>query len=254
MSKQGTSTADSLKKSQSKKRARDLRVDDILDDADLIFNVERMILEEVLKRPPLFDITLPFKERTPDLQYSLFLEISTMIDGEYEELLTSKVVENTWNYHRALYHQFKNASILPSGSAARKQVMPVHYTILQQLDVVGNRRDHFSTTSAEGFKLQPPRKKGKKEDDEVDVLLQNASEYLGKLNNATNSTKSPATRRDEPCRLLSNSDKDDTDVDRAFLLTLLPDFKKQSQRQQRELKINLLGMINDNINQNEDER
>lgn len=106
-----------------------------------IFLVERAVLEEVLKRPPLFDWKLSQKERAPDLLFSLRMEVCNIVNNAFDTMLPTDAVENTFSFYRALYIQFSNATkALPSGSGAnRLPKEPKHYEVMQQLDYLYDR-------------------------------------------------------------------------------------------------------------------
>lgn len=119
---------------------KELRVEHYVKGEKNIFQVERVLLEEVLKRPALFDWRLSHKERSPDLIFRLRMEVSEAIREMFDETVPTDCVENTFSYYRAQYIQFSNASKLPSGSGSNKKPKePKHYEVMQQLDYLYER-------------------------------------------------------------------------------------------------------------------
>lgn len=110
-----------------------------------ILEVERTLLEEVLKRPPLFDFRLSHKERAPDLLFSLRLQVVEIVNEVFDLALPTIVVENTFSFFRAQYVQFSNASkAMPSGSGSNRiPKEPKHFEVLQQLDYLYERSVYF---------------------------------------------------------------------------------------------------------------
>lgn len=129
-----------------------MKVEDIITDDYLAYIVERCILEEVLKKPILFNFKLDFSKRTPDAIFEAFKKIADVVEEMFGFQLTPKKVENTWEKYRQGYVQYNNAQIAQSGSGADKlPPEPKHYDVLKQLDFVYEHRDQFSTVSSQGI-------------------------------------------------------------------------------------------------------
>lgn len=231
-------------KKKSTKAISSLRVQDIYKDKLLTYNVERRILEEVFKRPPLYNFKLDLKHRTPDLKFSLFLEIGQVITDEMDVDLPTKVIENTWNHFKGLYTQYKNLSDLPSGSGANKvPTPPMHVDILHQLDSLLNVREQFSSLSGKRFDLQPPQGR-KNKNEELEPLIKGTTKLIASLNKP---------KMEEKCTCKRHTDAGEIDADNKFFMGLMPDFKKLKPRDQREVKFNLIFDLRKHLDRYEDE-
>lgn len=192
------------------KAAKDYLVEDVIEDKQLVFEVEHRLLEEVFQNPPLFNIRLELKHRTPERKQSLFNMIAELLNDEFEVLrLNSKIIENTFNDLRAKYVRYTNALKLPSGTGAnRMPLKPQHYEILRQNDILKDRRGQVCSLSAEGFELQPPKfrydksnKPETKNNPEFSTLMKSANQYFDNLNNPTPSLE---LARREPTNAITN--------------------------------------------------
>lgn len=234
---------------------------DLLDDNHLVFDVEHRILEEVFKKPALYNIRLDLKYRTPELKQSLFNGIAELLNDEFDLSLNWKVIENTFDDLRAKYIRYTNALKLPSGSGAnRMPAKPKHYDILRQNDILKDRREQVSTLSAEGFELQPPRgrnnKTEKPAEKEFEVFLKSANQYFDNLNNRSNqtATSSEIARREltSVCSITTFPINCDPDV--TFLLTILPSMKELPKAQKRKFQYEVMGKLNDELDRCENNK
>lgn len=234
------------------KKWKALRVQDIISDQRLIFQIERRILEEVLQRPPLFNFRLDMKAATPDLKFQLYMEVTNILDDEFDVAIPTNAVENTWNQYRLLYIEYTNKLKLPSGSGTNVlPKIPKHYDVLQQLDFVYTKRNQLSTTSAEGFELVPPKGngkgkgKGKGKDDDVDPLIKSATDLFSSLRQQPSSSPAVSVHQKVP-----TFSSDDHRI--AFYYTMLPDFRKLNKKDAREFKIRVLGILDGYISKYKD--
>lgn len=188
---------------------------------------------------------MPLKDRSPDLKYSLYLEVGSLIGEELDIELSSKEVENTFNQYKELYTSYKNASHLPSGAGANKiPAPPKHSDALRGLDIVLKKRDQASTLSDNRFQLIPPKKR-KNNTDEIAPFLKSAGQFLDNINSPPPlSTSLGLTQRKETCTVASHCSSSSgfvgTDPDHSFFISVIHDFKKMTERHQRELKCNVM--------------
>ncbi|XP_037050715.1 uncharacterized protein LOC119084749 isoform X2 [Bradysia coprophila] len=228
-----------LQPAQTKRKAHNLlQVKDVLDDEDLVYDVEHLVLEEVLARPQLYNYKLDLKYRSPDLVAQMFQAISDHIDEHMGLQLDWKHIQNTWKHYYALYLEYSNKTIVPSGSGSNRiPKMPKHYALLTQLDSLNAKRKQISSTSPEGFKLEPPKsKKSKKDDSSIAPFLENANNILAKFQNASDVPAASATT--------SLASQIEGDPDQAFLLTILPDLRKLSNLEKLKFKEDVYMKLN----------
>lgn len=218
---------------------------DVVKGEEAIFEVERIVLEEVLKRPPLYDWSMSHKERQPDLLFKLLMEVSEVVTQVFDINLPSTCIENTFNHHRALYVQYSNGMKLPSGSGSnRVPKKPKHLEVMTQLDYLYVRRDQISTTTDAGFDLIPPKGRGgknKNNDDGVDHLMKSANNLINVMQKQSTEPLPPPITDSAP------------DHHFAFFLTLLPDFRRLHKIDKREFKIKVMGLLNDYLTEYDDE-
>ncbi|XP_046391662.1 uncharacterized protein LOC124159788 [Ischnura elegans] len=120
---------------------------EIIEDDCLI---EALIME-VQQRPPLFDIRLPLKERTPERKAMLWREVYLALDGKIPEAeLPSK-----FKSLRDRYVREKNVHP-PSGSGAVKRKKWVHFDSLTYLNsCIKYKKTSCSLDEGNGARLTP---------------------------------------------------------------------------------------------------
>ncbi|XP_036147075.1 uncharacterized protein LOC118647047 isoform X1 [Monomorium pharaonis] len=90
---------------------------------------EEILIEEIRKRPPLWNFKLHISERGARTKKKLWKEIAVSMKGE----MTVAQIKKKWKSLSDMFRRHRKGNIQPSGSAAAKKVKWIHYERLSFL-------------------------------------------------------------------------------------------------------------------------
>ncbi|XP_011858667.1 PREDICTED: uncharacterized protein LOC105556194, partial [Vollenhovia emeryi] len=94
---------------------------------------EERLIDEICKRPPLWNFKLPLIERSLQIKKKLWEEVTEAMDGKMDII----TIKKRWKYLCDTFRNHKNKQHQPSGSAGiSRQKNWIHYERMQFLDDV----------------------------------------------------------------------------------------------------------------------
>lgn len=112
------------------------------------FEFESALLDSVFEKTPLFDYTIPIKERAPSIVNKLWEEVCSELSAKFDVHIETNLVKDLYKKLRNSYTRYKNLKEKTASGSSSTNINPEpkHIDKLRRLDTVLIKRAYVLIT------------------------------------------------------------------------------------------------------------